>query len=119
MADDADTREGFRFVVRDAPSTDKNVRVGAWTPSGGYLSATELELPRAVLEEVTVDGPLVDVYGEQRQTSIIRFTDTGEIDLRWLFHQLVTRATSQEQVTPIFMPEREYCGWSWPVFPAS
>ena len=119
MADVAETREGFRFVVRDTPSMDDKVRVGVWTPSGGYLSATELELPRAVLAEVTANGPLVDVYGEQKQTSIIRFTDTGTIDLRWLFHQLVAGATTQELTAPIFMPEREYCGWSWPVVPAS
>jgi hypothetical protein len=116
MASEPQSGEGFRFVVRDFPPDETAITVGVWKPSQGYLPSTELVLPRAVLADVFPDGPLVDVFGEMRQTSVVTFTNTGDLDLGWLFYQLAAAATVERALgEPIMRTERDYCGWSWPV----
>jgi hypothetical protein len=115
MATGEEAREAFRYVVRDSPFDEDLVRVGAWTPSRGYLPQTELSLPRTVLADVRADGPLVDVLGEQRQASVITFAETGSVDLNLVFYQLVQTAPAEAVELPQVGPLRDYCAWSWPV----
>jgi hypothetical protein len=120
MGHEAGTRGAFRFVVRELPEAPTVVTVGAWTPAKGYLVSTELVLPREVVAEATPDGPIVDVYGEQRQTQVVRFANTGALDLALLFYQLVNAATAEHDLgAPVAWPLRDYCGWSWPVVAAT
>jgi hypothetical protein len=109
--------EAIRYVVRPDQQSNDFSRIGVWTPATGYMPETELVIPTAIIEEMTPEGLTVPVGDESATIQMVHFGNTGALDMHWIFFELTekARATRRGQEQPVMRPEREYCGWNWPV----
>lgn len=121
MADErGERRYNYGFLVEEDPGKDE-VRLTAWSSQYGILPLASLILPRGVIAEVSPEGEPVEVRGETVRISVVRFTDSGAIDLQSVFDQLVIQAVNALEesperrldLAPEAMPARDWCGWNW------